>query len=155
MMSGYGPPLLLRAFCIATAAAIAFQLFCPGAQPIVVGLLQPPWDTAAHFLVYSALTALLWTATAGRVPLAVFATVIIVGGLDELHQRSVPSRVADAADFLADISAAACTSALMLMLDARKQGGRGAPPRPAGPHTGSQSTVAPRRRRRDARETVR
>jgi VanZ family protein len=110
--------LVLRSCCFALAAVLVFQLFYPGAQPSVAGRLQPPWDAMAHFLFYSALTALLWTATAGRVPLAVFAAVIVVGGLDELHQASVPGRVADAADFLVDVSAATFTCAAMLLLGA-------------------------------------
>ena len=115
----------VRGLCFVLAAALIFQLFSLGAQPAVAGLFQPPWDAVAHFLFYSALTALLWTAGAGRMPLVVFAAVVVVGGLDELHQASLPGRVADAADFLVDVGAATFTCAAMLLLDSRAgPGGR-------------------------------
>lgn len=114
------------------AAVLVFQLFYLGAQPAAAGLFQPPWDAVAHFLFYSALTALLWTAGAGRMPLVVFAAVVVVGGLDELHQASVPGRVADAADFLVDVGAAIFTCAAMLLLDSRAGPGRRAWARPPG-----------------------
>jgi VanZ family protein len=123
---------VLRSFCLALAAALVFQLFYLGAQPAAAGLFEPPWDAIAHFLFYSALTALLWTATAGRAPLAVFAAVVVVGGLDELHQAILPGRVADAADFLVDVSAATFTCAAMLLLGALAGPGRRAWARPPG-----------------------
>ena len=117
MTPGIGPSFtVLRSSCLALAAVLVFQLFHLGAQPSAAGLFQPPWDAVAHFVFYSALTALLWIATAGRMPLAVLAAVVVVGGLDELHQASVPGRVADAADFLVDVSAATLTCAAMLLL---------------------------------------
>jgi len=119
MTSGGGP--FLRSLCFALAAVLVFQLFYLGGQPAAAGLFEPPWDAIAHFLFYSTLTALVWTASAGRMPLAVFAAVVVVGGLDELHQASVPGRVADAADFLVDVSAATFTCAAMLLLGALKR----------------------------------
>lgn len=133
MTPGGGPALLaLRGFCCVLAAVLVFQLFDLGAQPFAAGLFAPPWDAIAHFLFYSALTVLLWTATAGRMPLAVIAAVVVVGGLDELHQASVPGRVADAADFLVDVSAATFTCAAMLLLGALAGPGRRAWARPPG-----------------------
>ncbi|HKA39046.1 MAG TPA: VanZ family protein [Burkholderiales bacterium] len=119
---------VLRGSCFALAAALVFQLFYLGSQPAAVGLFDPPWDAIAHFLYYAALTALLWTATAGRMPLAVFAAVVIVGGLDELHQTRVPGRVADAADFLVDVGAATFICAAMLLLGALAGRARARPP---------------------------
>ncbi|MGH8642015.1 MAG: VanZ family protein [Burkholderiales bacterium] len=133
MTPGGGPTrFVLRGLCLAVAAVLVFQLFYLGAQPSAAGLLQPPWDAIAHFLFYSALTALLWTATAGRTPLMVFAAVVVVGGLDELHQAGLPGRVADAADFLVDVSAATFTCAAMLLLGALAEPGRSAWARPPG-----------------------
>lgn len=123
--------LVLRGACLALAALLTSQLFYLGAKPFAAGLFEPPWDAVAHFLSYSALTALLWTAAAGRMPLAVLLTVVIIGGLDELHQGSVPGRVADAADFLVDVSAATFTCALMLLLDALRKPEESAWVRPA------------------------
>ncbi len=122
MTAGGGSTLLvLRSFCFALAAALVFQLFYLGAQPSAAGLFEPPRDAIAHFLFYSALTALLWTAAAGRMPLAVLAAVVVVGGLDELHQAGLPGRVADAADFLVDVCAATSTSAAILLLDSPRR----------------------------------
>jgi VanZ family protein len=123
-----GPSLVLRGACLAAAVALVFQLFYFGAQPAAAGLFQPPWDAVAHFCVYSILTALLWKAAGGRMPVAVVAAVILVGGLDELRQAGIPGRVADMGDFLVDTGAAVCTGALMLLLDA---GPPAAAPRPA------------------------
>jgi len=151
MTSGGGP--FLRSFCFALAAVLVFQLFYLGAQPFAAGLFVPPWDAIAHFLFFSALTALVWTATAGRMPFAVLAAVVVVGGLDELHQGSVPGRVVDAADFLVDVSAATFTCAAML-LARRARGIRRA-------HVGASARKitnwcpTPRRRRCDARGTAR
>ena len=125
-----GPSLLLRRLCLVLAAAVAFQLFYLGATPFAVGLIQPPWDKIAHFLVYSALALLIWIGTAGRTPLAVIAAVAIIGGLDELHQASLPGRAADAADFLVDVGAITCASVVMLLLDARSQPNQGEWKRP-------------------------
>jgi VanZ family protein len=127
-----GPSPLLRGCCLVAAIAVTSQLFYIGAQPEAAGLFQPPWDKVAHFGVYSILTALLWKAAGGRMPVAVLAAVILVGGLDELHQAGLPGRVADFADFLMDVGAAVFTSAFMLLLDARGVASVAAPPRAAG-----------------------
>jgi VanZ family protein len=85
---------------------------------ILVGATLPipeGWDKAAHFVVFSALTVLLWHATAGEMPLVVIAAVVLLGGLDEWRQASMPGRVSDAQDFLADLCAAAATGALLFM----------------------------------------
>jgi hypothetical protein len=101
---------LLRGLCLALVAAIIFALFYLGAQPVAVGLIPEPWDKLAHFAVFSTVTALLWIATAGRMPLLMIVAVVAVGALDELHQAGLPGRSADAADFLVDFCAAAATS---------------------------------------------
>jgi hypothetical protein len=124
--------LVLRSICFVLAVLLISQLFFLGRQPFAAGLFQPPWDLVAHFLTYSALTALLWAAAAGRMPLAVLAVVVTIGGLDELHQSGVPGRVADAADFLVNVSAATFTCALMLLVDALRKPDEGAWVRPAG-----------------------
>jgi VanZ family protein len=102
------------------AAAITFQLFNLGAQPVAVGLIPAPWDKLAHFAVFSTLAGLLWIGTAGRIPLAVVATAIAIGALDELHQASLPGRSADVVDFLVDACAAA--GAVLLLRAGRREG---------------------------------
>lgn len=113
---------LLRCLCLALAAAMTFQLFYTGSDPAAAALIPaPPWDKLAHFVVYSAITVLLWFGTAGRAALAVIAAIVAVGALDELHQGSIPGRVADAADFVVDVCAAIGTGAVMLLRDARRK----------------------------------
>ena len=128
--AGEASSRLARAACLAVAAAITFGLFYLGAQPAAAGLFEAPWDKIAHFLVYALLTALLWKAAAGRMPVAVIAAVILIGGLDELHQAGLPGRFASIGDFLMDVGAAVCICAILLVLDARNAG-VGAGPRPA------------------------
>ena len=110
-----------RWLCLALAAAVTFQLFYLGAQPFAAGLIPGPWDKLAHLAVFAVLTALLWIGTAGRMPIAVIATVIAIGALDELHQASLPGRFADAADFLADACAATGTGFSLFLLHVRRK----------------------------------
>lgn len=121
----YEPSPLLRGACLAAAVVVVFQLFYLGAQPAAAGLFQEPWDKVAHFCVFAGLTALLWKGSAGRMPVAVIAVVILVAGLDELHQAGIPGRYASIGDFVVDAGAALSTGAVMLFLDAR-----GVMPRP-------------------------
>jgi VanZ family protein len=114
-------PLWLRWLCLALAAMMTFQLFQVGSQPVAAGLIPEPWDKLAHFATYSVITGLAWVGTAGRMPLAVIAAIVAVGAFDELHQGSIPGRVADAADFLVDVCAAVSTGAVMLLHDSRRR----------------------------------
>jgi VanZ family protein len=98
-----------RFLCFATAAAIVFSLFYLGAKPGAGSLFPPPWDKAAHLVVYSSIAALLWGATAGRMRVAVVLVVIAIGALDELHQAALPGRSADWMDFLTDTCAVTVT----------------------------------------------
>ena len=119
MPAGERSSLLARAACLAAAVAITFELFHLGAQPAAAGLVPAPWDKLAHFIVYALLTALLWKATGGRLPVVVVAAVMLVGGLDELHQAGLPGRFASVGDFLVDAGAALCTGGILMALDAR------------------------------------
>jgi len=103
------------------AAGVVLQLFPLGAQPFAAGLVPAPWDKLAHLAVYSLITVLLWIGTAGHMPLAVLATVVGIGALDELHQAQVGGRFADALDFVVDACAATGTVAA-LRLHARRTG---------------------------------
>jgi VanZ family protein len=93
------------------ALAFIVLLLYLGAQPFAVGLFAEPWDKLAHFLAFSALTALLWAGTAGRMPLAVIAMVVAVGAIDEWHQSWLPGRSADIYDLLTDMGAAIVVAA--------------------------------------------
>jgi VanZ family protein len=81
---------------------------------VAVCLFTEPWDKLAHATVFAVLTALLALALQGRPPgarwalrpgaaLAVAALLAgAVGVADELHQATLPGRVAGLDDLLAD-----------------------------------------------------
>src|SRR5882672_2429376 len=108
------PTFVLRCLCLLLATAIVFQLFYLGAQPFAAGLIPSPWDKLAHLVAFSAIAALLWVGTGGRMPLTVIATVAAIGALDELHQAGLPGRFADAGDFIVDVCAGVGTVVLLL-----------------------------------------
>jgi hypothetical protein len=78
-----------------------------------IGLFPEPWDKITHLLAFSALTGLLWTGTAGRIPLALIGIIAAIGALDEWHQAGLPGRSMDPADLLTDIAAAILTVAVL------------------------------------------
>lgn len=110
---GFGAAVQL--ICLVAAVGLVVNLFILGSQPFAAGLIPQPWDKFAHFAVYSAITALLLFSTAMRWPLTVLITVAAIGVCDELHQASLPGRVADAADFMVDFAAGAITGGLLLL----------------------------------------
>ena len=105
-----------RLLCAAAVLLMVVGLFVGGAQPFAVGLFTEPWDKLAHATVIAVLTALLAMALQGRPPqpgarwalrpaaaLAVAALLAgAVGVADELHQATLPGRVAGLDDLLAD-----------------------------------------------------
>lgn len=90
-----------------------FSLFYVGSKPVAVGLFTTPWDKVVHGVFFSAIAILLWLATAGRWPFLVAFAVIAIGGLDELHQLTLPGRSAEWADFLVDCAAGASAVCLL------------------------------------------
>jgi VanZ family protein len=95
------------------AATLAVALFWGGGQPFAVGLFPAPFDKLAHSVYFATLAVLLWFGTGGRWPVLVFLVVSAIGGLDELHQNTLPGRVADFYDYLIDTVAAGL--AIMLL----------------------------------------
>ena len=105
-----------RLLCAAAVLLMVVGLFVGGAQPIAVGLFAAPWDKLAHATVFAVLTTLLALALQGKPPqpdarwalrpgtaLAVAAVLAgAVGVADELHQATLPGRVAGLDDLLAD-----------------------------------------------------
>jgi VanZ family protein len=96
-------------WCLVIAAVGTSMLFYLGAQPFAAGLFLDPWDKLAHFVAFSAITALLWVGSAGRIPLALIVIVSSIGALDEWHQAGLPGRSMDIADLLTDMGAATLT----------------------------------------------
>jgi VanZ family protein len=114
-INAYSSPLV-RCLCLVAALIMVFQLFYVGSKPEAAGLIPEPWDKLAHFATYSAITALLWIGTAGRMSIAIIVIVVAVGALDELHQASLPGRVADVWDFFTDVCAGTGTAFALLLL---------------------------------------
>jgi VanZ family protein len=111
---------LWRAISIVLAAIIVFDLFYLGSHPYAAGLFPAHWDKLAHLATYAGLTALLWIGAGGRMSFTVIAAVIVIGGLDELHQAGIPGRDADIGDFAVDVLAGVGAGALMLLYARRK-----------------------------------
>lgn len=95
------------------AVAWASCLLFIGSQPLDVPLpdLPLPTDKIGHFVLYGGLGffAVLGWRWAGRRP-ALWIPLILamaVGVIDELHQRSVPTRSSDLFDWLVDAVAIA------------------------------------------------
>ncbi|MDP2000521.1 MAG: VanZ family protein, partial [Rhodoferax sp.] len=102
--------------CAAAVLLMVVGLFVGGSQPVAVGLFTEPWDKLANATVFAVLTALLALALKGQPPqpgarwalrpgaaLAVAALLAgAVGVADELHQATLPGRVAGLDDLLAD-----------------------------------------------------
>ncbi len=82
------------------------MLFWGGTQPFAAGLFPVPYDKTAHSLYFGTLSLLFWLGTGGKWPVLLVVAVSAIGGLDELHQATLPGRVADIYDFLFDTVAA-------------------------------------------------
>ena len=96
-----------RLTALAFAAALVFQLLAlpePAFVPSVTAVIT---DKALHALVFGALAVLLWVLAGGRGALVIFAAVIGIGMLDEMHQLFIPGREADVADLVADAAGTA------------------------------------------------
>jgi len=100
---------LPRPFYLLGAATLVVALFWGGSQPFAVGLFPAPYDKLAHSLYFATLSLLLWFGTGGRWPVLLFLVVAAIGGLDELHQATLPGRQAGFYDFLTDTVAAGLT----------------------------------------------
>ena len=72
-----------------------------------------PWDKAAHFAVWSALTLALWRAT--EMPWFALGAAVLFGTFDEWRQAYIPGRVSDAKDFIADACAVIATGTLLFI----------------------------------------
>lgn len=97
---------LPRIFYLLTTVILVVVLFWGGSQPFAVGLFPAPYDKLAHSVYLAAFAVLLWFGTGGRWPVLLVLAASVIGGLDELHQSTLPGRVADVYDFLTDTVAA-------------------------------------------------
>ena len=104
---------LPRLFYLLAAVTLVVVLFWGGSQPFAVGLFPAPYDKLAHSVYFTTLAVLLWFGTGGRWPVLLFLVVSAIGGLDELHQSTLPGRVADFYDYLTDTVAAGLVITLL------------------------------------------
>ena len=104
---------LPRSFYLLSAATLVVVLFWGGSQPFAVGLFPVPYDKVAHSLYFGVLSMMFWFGTGGKWPVLLVVAVSAIGGLDELHQGSLPGRVADFSDFLFDAVTAGLTIAVL------------------------------------------
>ena len=107
---------LARPLALFFALALVIQLLVLPEPAFVPSITAVITDKALHAVVFGALAMLLWVLAGGRAPLAIFAIVLGVGALDEVHQVFVPGREADLADFLADAAGAAAALYLVKYL---------------------------------------
>jgi VanZ family protein len=102
------------------AVLLVAGLFIGGAQPVAVGLVAEPWDKVLHAGVFGVLAVLLAVALRGahllhgrqaigaaQALLWAALLALTVGGADEIHQLSLPGRMAGWDDWLADATGTA------------------------------------------------
>jgi hypothetical protein len=104
---------LPRTAYLLSAVSLVLVLFWGGSQPFAVGLFPAPYDKLAHSVYFATLAVQLWFGTGGRWPVLLFLVVSAIGGLDELHQSTLPGRVADFYDYLTDTVAAGLVITLL------------------------------------------
>ncbi|MEQ1600496.1 MAG: VanZ family protein [Methylophilaceae bacterium] len=109
-------PIRMRLLLLLTFTAMLGGLFILGAQPMAVGLFQPPVDKFVHVIFFSLLTISLWFGTNRSHLIAVFLSVILIAVLDEWHQYYLPGRSADMLDLSADILAAGAMTFIIYLI---------------------------------------
>ena len=111
------PSKIRRAFAALSVLLVSVGLFVGGAQPIAVGLFTSHWDKLAHVLTFMLIGLGCGVASGLRGSALVWACVAgagVLGGLDELHQASLPGRSVSWADLVADIAGGLLAGALLL-----------------------------------------
>lgn len=106
---------LPRIFYLLVSVTLVIMLFWGGSQPFAVGLFPAPFDKLVHSAYFATLALLLWFGTGGRWPVLLVVLVSMIGGLDELHQGTLPGRVADFYDYLVDTVAAGLVITVLAM----------------------------------------
>jgi len=108
---------------LGSAVVLTANLLYLGSGPGAVNLFTPPWDKVAHFTVFATLAGFVAIGVGLRRPWIALGTVMLIGLVDELHQRMLPGRSADPNDWLVDAAAAlvvvAATQALRRSLESK------------------------------------
>jgi len=94
------------------AVAVLVALFAGGSQPQAAGLIAAPWDKLAHAGVFGVLTLSLVRGFSLPPGWAGVAAALF-GVADEVHQSSLPGRVAGIEDWLADLVGVALALAVL------------------------------------------
>ncbi|KON80315.2 VanZ family protein [Azoarcus sp. PA01] len=94
------------------AVAVLVALFVGGSQPQAAGLIPAPWDKLAHVAVFGVLTLSLARGFS-LPPVWAGGVAALFGIADELHQSSLPGRVAGVEDLLADLAGIALALAVL------------------------------------------
>ena len=107
---------VVRVAALITFLIAGLCLFFLGAQPIAVGLFEPPWDKLAHVVTFALIGCAAGAASGSQGWLRVafcVAGAFILGLADELHQVYLPGRSASWADLLADAAGGAAGATLL------------------------------------------
>ena len=92
----------------AWAACILIATLIPGAHIPRVNV--PEFDKMVHFVFYAVFAWLMFRAlespSAGRRVITVLLAIAVFAALDEFHQRFIPGRYMDEADWMADMAGA-------------------------------------------------
>jgi VanZ family protein len=108
----------------ALAAGWAAFLFLLSSRPILPVELDLGLDKVAHFLAYVVLGFLL-TGAVRSSRMAPWLAVVIgwaYGAADELHQSTVPGRIADLSDWFADAAGILAGTLLFLLINRMRAG---------------------------------
>ncbi len=106
----------LRLACLGLALTLTVNLLYLGSGPGAVNLFIPPWDKVAHFTVFAVLACFVALGVGLQRPWVALGAVMLIGLIDELHQRVLPGRSADPADWLVDAAAAVVVVAITQVL---------------------------------------
>ena len=116
------PERVVRALSLSVAIAMAAFVLIGARKVGEVGSVPGPYlDKIVHALYYGAMAVLVDRGFGGRLPVVAMAIAIAVGGADEIHQMSVPTRDASVFDWMADLTGAVV---LTLLWRAARRAGR-------------------------------
>jgi VanZ family protein len=116
------PPRWMRLLALLAFTFVAANLFWHGAQPYAVGLVQPPWDKVAHFVLYGGFGGTAWVLFGGARPTADLLAPMLalaVGVADEFVQSLNPGRDVGLPDLAADLAGALFAVAVLVVVRER------------------------------------
>jgi len=116
------PERVVRALSLSLAIAMAAFVLVGASTVGEMGSVPGPYiDKIVHALYYGVMAILVDRGLGGRLPVVAMAIAIAVGGADEIHQMSIPTRDASVFDWMADVTGAVV---LTLLWRAARRAGR-------------------------------